>query len=126
MGIKPGDPCMVIGSEVAEFTDIWLALCFIAQSHIYPGFTGKVATLTLFPLKWSCEDYSFLVQTVEDFEQGLDSIIFNSVNTPGLDASLKGFSSFISYAVVWVTRVSTKKLTNNAGRNGLDGVLRRV
>ena len=44
--IKPGDSGVVIRYEVDEFTCIWSAECFIAQSHIYPGLIGKVSILT--------------------------------------------------------------------------------
>ena len=42
MGIKPGDSGVVIGYQVDEFTCTWSAEWFVAHSHIYPGFTGKV------------------------------------------------------------------------------------
>ena len=61
--------------------------CFIAQSHIYPGSTGEVTTLTHFQLKPRCEDYSFLDQAVDNFKPGLDSILTDSIDTPELDAS---------------------------------------
>ena len=60
----------------------------MACSHIYPGLTGKVSSLTHFPLELGCEDYSFLDQAVADFEKGLDSILINSLETPELDTSL--------------------------------------
>ena len=60
----------------------------MAHSHIYPGFTGKVLSLTHFTLEPGCEDYSFLDQAMTDFEQGLDSILTNSLETPDLDTSL--------------------------------------
>ena len=88
MGIKPGDSGVVIGYQVDEFTDTGLAEWFVAHSHIYPGFTGKVLSLTHFPLEPGCEDYSFLDQAVADFEQDLDSILTDSLETPDLDASL--------------------------------------
>ena len=50
MGIKPGDSGVVIGYQVDEFTCTWSAEQFVAYSHIYPGFTGKVSSLTHFPL----------------------------------------------------------------------------
>ena len=75
MGIKPGDSGVVIGYQVDEFTCTWSAEWFVACSHIYPGFTGKVSSLTHFPLEPGCEDYAFLDQTVADFKQGLDSIL---------------------------------------------------
>ena len=60
----------------------------VAHSHIYPGFTGKVSSLTHFPLEPGCEDYAFLDQAVADFEQGLDSILTDSIKIPELDTSL--------------------------------------
>ena len=39
-------------------------------------------------LKPGNEDYSFLDQAAKDFEQGLDSILIDSVNTTELDVSL--------------------------------------
>ena len=50
MGIKPGDSGVVIGYQVDEFTCSWSAEWFLAHSHIYPGFTSKVSSLTHFPL----------------------------------------------------------------------------
>ena len=41
----------------------------------FPGFIGKVSSLTNFLLVPGCEDYSFLDQAVENFEQSLDSIL---------------------------------------------------
>ena len=60
MGIKPGDSGVVIGYQVDEFTHTSSAQQFVAHSHIYPGFTGKVSSLTHFPLEPGCEDYAFL------------------------------------------------------------------
>ena len=60
----------------------------MAGSHNYPGFTGDVSSLTHFPLEPGCEDYSFLDQAMADFEQGLDSILTNSLETPELDVFL--------------------------------------
>ena len=68
MGITPGDSGVVIGYQVDEFTCTWSAEQFVACSHIYPGFTGKVSSLTHFPLEPGCEDYAFLDQAVSDFE----------------------------------------------------------
>ena len=76
---------MLIGYQVDEFTHTWLAEWFVAHSHIYPGFTGKVSTLTHFTLELVSNDYSFLDQAMADFEQGLDSILTNSLETPELD-----------------------------------------
>ena len=83
MGIKPGDSGEVIG-----FTHTWSAEQFVAHSHIYPGFTCKVSSLTHFPLEPGCEDYAFLDQAVAEFEQGLDSILIDSLRTPELVTSL--------------------------------------
>ena len=71
MGIKPGDSSVVNGYQVDECTHTWSAKWFVAHSHIYPGFTGKVSSLTHFPQEPGCEDYAFLDQAVADFEQGL-------------------------------------------------------
>ena len=49
MGVKPVDSSVVIGYQVDEFTCTWSAEWFVACSHIYPGFTGKVSSLTHFP-----------------------------------------------------------------------------
>ena len=89
MGIKPGDSGVVIGYQVDEFTCTWSAEQFVARSHIYPGFTGKVSSLTHFPLEPGCEDYAFLDQAVADFEQGLDSILTDSLKTLEVDTSLE-------------------------------------
>ena len=51
MGIKPGDSGVVIGYQVGEFTCTWSAEQFVACSHIYSGFTGRVSSLTHFPWK---------------------------------------------------------------------------
>ena len=88
MGVKPGDPSVVIGYQVDEFTYTWSAEWFVAHSHIYPGFTGKVSSLNHFPLEPGCGDYAFLDQVVADLEQGLDSILTDSLETPELDTSL--------------------------------------
>ena len=87
MGIKPGDFSVVIGYQVDEFTHNWSAEWFVACSHIYPGFIGKVSSLTHLPLEPGCEDYAFLDQAVADFEQGLDSILTDSLKTLELDTS---------------------------------------
>ena len=79
MGIKPGDSGVVIGYKVDDFTQTWSAEQFVAHSHIYPGFTGKLSSLTHFLLEPDCEDYSFQNQAMTDFEQGLDSILTKSL-----------------------------------------------
>ena len=88
MGIKPGDSGVMIGYQVDEFTHTWSVEQFVACSHIYLGFTGKVSSLAHFPLEPGCEDYAFLDQAVADFEQGLDSIPTDSLETLELDTSL--------------------------------------
>ena len=88
MGIKPGDSSVVTGYQLDEFTCTWSAEQFVAHSHIYPGFTGKVSSLTNFPLEPGCKDYAFLDQAVADFKQDLDSILTDSLETPELDTSL--------------------------------------
>ena len=45
-------------------------------------------SLTQFPLEPGCENYSFLDQAIADFEQGLDSILTDSIETLELDTSL--------------------------------------
>ena len=87
VGIIPVDTGVVIGYQVDEFTYTWSAECFIAWSHIYTSFMGKVSTLTHLPLELGCEDYSFFDQTVNNSEHGLDSILMDSVNTTELYAS---------------------------------------
>ena len=88
VGIKPGDSDAVIWYQADEVTCTWSVEWCVAYSHIYPGFTDKVSWLTHFPLEPGCEDYSFLDQAVADFEQGLDSIVTDSIKTPELDTSL--------------------------------------
>ena len=87
VGIKPGDSGVVIGYQVDGFTSSWSIECFIAGSPIYPGFTGKVSILTPFSLKPCCEDYCFLDQVAQDFDDGLNSILTKSIDTPELDTS---------------------------------------
>ena len=75
MGVEPGDSGGVIGYQVDKFTHTLSAEQFVACSHIYPGVTGKLSSLTNSPLEPGCEDYAFLDQAVADFEQGFNSII---------------------------------------------------
>ena len=89
MGVKPGDSSVVIGYQVEQITHTWSAEWFVAHSHIYPEFTGMVSSLTHFPLEPGCEHYAFLDQAVADFEQGLDSILTDSLKTLELDTSLE-------------------------------------
>ena len=51
MDVEPGDSGAVIWYQVDEFTHTWSAEQFVVSSHIYPGFTGKVSSLTHFPLE---------------------------------------------------------------------------
>ena len=60
--VKPGDSSVVIGYQGDEFTCTWSAEQFVACSHIYPWFTGKVASLTHVPLEPGCEDYAFWIR----------------------------------------------------------------
>ena len=73
----------------------------MAHSHIYPGFSGEVSSLTHFPLELGCEDYSFLDQAVADFEQGFDSVLTNSLETPELDDSLDAPDAIPSSISSW-------------------------
>ena len=87
--VKPGDSGVVIGCQLDQFVCILSVECFIAWSHIYLAFTGKVSTLTHFPLEQGREDYSFLDQAVKDFEHGLDSICTGSVDIPEMEVSFE-------------------------------------
>ena len=87
MGIQPGDTGLVIGYQVHEFTYTWSVEQPVAYSLIYPGFMGKVSSLHHFLLEPGCEDYSFLDQVVADFEHFMDSILYDSIDTPELDTS---------------------------------------
>ena len=78
----------MIGYQVHEFTGTWFAEWFVFCSHICSGFTGKVSSLTHFALEPGCEDYAILDQAVADFEQGLDSILTDSLETLELDTPL--------------------------------------
>ena len=48
-----------------------------------------MSSLTHFPLEPGCEDHAFLDQAVADFEQGLDSVLTDSLETLELDISLE-------------------------------------
>ena len=87
VGIGSHCSVVVIGYQADKFTHTWSSEHFIAQSHIYLGLIGKVSSLTHFPLKPGCEDYSMLDQEVEDLEHYLDSVLKSSVHTPELDTS---------------------------------------
>ena len=49
VGIRPGDSGVLIGYQVDELTHTWSAEQFVAHSHIYSGFVGKVLSLTHIP-----------------------------------------------------------------------------
>ena len=114
MGIKPGDSSVVIGYQVDEFTCTWSAEQFVVHSHIYPGFTGKVSSLTHFPLEPGCEDYAFLDQAVADFKQVWDSILTDSLETPELDTSLEEPDAITSSSVSSGFLCSVHTLSNNS------------
>ena len=107
MSIKPGDSSVVIGYHIDELTCTWFAEQFVAPSHIYPGFTGKVSSVTHFPLEPGCEDYAYLDQAVADFEQGLDSILTDSLETPEFDTSLEEPDAIYIFSLFWVSPLST-------------------
>ena len=79
MGIKPGNSGVVIGYQIGEFARTWSAEWFVAHSHIYLGFNGMVSSLTHFPWNWVVKIILFLDQAVADFENGLDSILTDSL-----------------------------------------------
>ena len=111
IGIKPGDSSVVIRYKADEFTHTWSAERFVAHSHIYPGFTGKVSSLTHFPLEPGCEDYAFLNQAVADFEQGLDSILIDSLDTRiGHSPSVSSVSSGFLHSVCTLSDNSKPQL----------------
>ena len=113
MGIKHADSGVVIGYQVDGFTCTWSAEQFGACSHIYPGFTGKVLSLTHFPQEPGCEDYAFFDQAVADFEQGLDSILTDSLETSELDTSLEEpdaiISSLVSFGFLCLVSIFSDK-----------------
>ena len=45
IGIKPCFSGVVMWYQIDELTHTWSAEQFVAHSHIYPGFTGKVSSL---------------------------------------------------------------------------------
>ena len=87
LGVKPGDSSVVIEYYVDEFTHTWSEEQFVAHSLIYPWVTGMLSSLKHFPLEPGCEDYSLLCQAIAVLEQGLDSILTDSINTPELSTS---------------------------------------
>ena len=81
--INPSDSGVMIRYQVDEFTHTLCAEWFVAHSHIYTGFMGKVSSPNHFPLEHECRDSSFLDQAVAEFEQGFDSILTDSTETIG-------------------------------------------
>ena len=69
-----------------------------------------MSSLTHLPLEPECEDCSYLDQAVADFEQGLDFIFTDSIETPELDTSLDEpdaiTSSVSSGFLHWVSTIS--------------------
>ena len=114
MGIKPGDSGVVIGYQVDEFTCTWSAEQFVACFHIYPGFTSKVSSLTHFPLEPGCEDYAFLDHAVADFDQGMDSILTDSLETLELDTSMEEPDAVTSSSVSSGFLCSVSTLSDNS------------
>ena len=117
MDIKPGDSAVVVQYQFGEYTDTWLVEHFIAWSHICSGFTGKVSILTHFPFEPGWKDYFLLDQEMEDFECGLDSVLWDSINTTQRDVSLDeadAVSSSVSlgflYLVITVSDTSRLQL----------------
>ena len=106
VGFEPGDSGVMIGYQVSEFTCIWSAEQFVAHSHIYSEFMGKMSSLNHFPLEPGCESYSYLDQAVADVEQGLDFFLTDSMETLEFDTYLNepdvitsSFSSGFLYSV---------------------------
>ena len=89
--------------QIDDFTHTWSAEWYVAHFHIYPGFIGKVSSLTCFPLEPGCDNYSFLDQAIADFEQGLDSILTDSIKTLELDTSLDEPYAVIDFSLFWVS-----------------------
>ena len=101
VGIRPDDSLVVTGYQVDELTQTWSVECFIAWSHIYPGFMGKVSAITHFPLKPGCQNYTYLDQAVEDTEHDLDSILTDSADIPEIDASFDEADTVPSSVFLW-------------------------
>ena len=73
-----------------------------------------MSSLTHFTLEPGCEDYVFLDQAVADFEQGLDSILTDSFETPELDTSLDEPDAITSSSVSSGFLCSVTTLFDNA------------
>ena len=89
MGVKPGDCGVVIGYQVDEFTCTCLQSSFCGPLPHLSWVHWQGVIINPFSLEPGCEDYAFLDQAVADFEQGLDSILTDSLETPELDTSLE-------------------------------------
>ena len=76
--------------------------CFIAQSHVLPGFMCKVSTLAHFLLEPCCEGYSFLNKTFKDFGHGPDSILMDSVDSSELEVSLMSLMPCLQGIYAWL------------------------
>ena len=72
-----------------------------------------MSSLTHFPLEQGYEDYSFLDQAVADVEQGLDSILTDSIETPELDTSMDEPDAVISSVSSWFLHLVSTISDNN-------------
>ena len=79
-----------------EFTHSCSAEQFVAHLLIYPGFTGMVSSVYHFPVEPEYEDYLCLDQAVSDFEEGLDSILTDYIETPEWDTSFDKPDTIVS------------------------------
>ena len=73
-------------------------MIFVAQWHSFPGFTDKVSSHTHFSLKLGWDNDSLLDQAIAEFEQGLDFIVTDSIETLDLDASFQKPDVFILWS----------------------------
>ena len=73
-----------------------------------------MSSVTHFPLEPGCEDYAFLDPAVADFEQGLDSILTDSLETPELDTSLDEPDAVTSSSVSSGFLYSVSTLSDNS------------
>ena len=92
-------PVWWLGIRLISLLTPGLQSSLLPTPTFYPGFTGKVSSLTHFPLELGCEDYAFLDQAVADFAQGLDSILTDSLETLELDTSLEDPDAITSSSV---------------------------
>ena len=113
MGVKPGDSSVVMGYRLMSLLAPHLQSSLLPAPTNNPGFTGKVSSLTHFSLEPGCEDYAFLDQAVADFEQGLDSILTDSLETQELDTSLDE-PDFITSSVACGFLCSVSTLSDNS------------